>query len=208
MVVSDSIFDAYLQKQFPSEESTGSRLYINTVEENPASVIPSVQELINQYLPVGRADELYNRYEVDQSNRNLLIMISVFSYGFIALITLISVANIFNTISTNMNLRRREFAMLRSVGMTPKSFNRMIYFESLFYGLKALLYGLPAALLLSVLMAMSIASGITGIGVLIPWAHVGICIAGVLLIVFVTMMYSMAKIKKENIMDGLRVEAL
>ena len=114
-------------------------------------------------------------------------MISVFSYGFIALITLISVANIFNTISTNMNLRRREFAMLRSVGMTPKSFNRMIYFESLFYGLKALLYGLPAALLLSVLMAMSIASGITGIGVLIPWAHVGICIAGVLLIVFVTM---------------------
>ena len=208
MVVSDSIFDAYLQKQFPSEESTGSRLYINTVEENPASVIPSVQDLINQYLPVGRADELYNRYEVDQSNRNLLIMISVFSYGFIALITLISVANIFNTISTNMNLRRREFAMLRSVGMTPKSFNRMIYFESLFYGLKALLYGLPAALLLSVLMAMSIASGITGIGVLIPWAHVGICIAGVLLIVFVTMMYSMAKIKKENIMDGLRVEAL
>lgn len=110
MVVSDSIFDAYLQKQFPVlEESTGSRLYINTVEENPASVIPSVQDLINQYLPVGRADELYNRYEVDQGNRNLLIMISVFSYGFIALITLISVANIFNTISTNMNLRRREF---------------------------------------------------------------------------------------------------
>ncbi len=111
---------------------------------------------------------MHNRYELSQSNRNLLVMISVFSYGFIALITLISVANIFNTISTNMNLRRREFAMLRSVGMTPKSFNRMIYFESLFYGLKALLYGLPAALLLSVLMAMSIASGITGIGVLIP----------------------------------------
>lgn len=208
LVVSDTIFDEYMLKQFPSEGSTSSRLCINTVEENPASVIPSVQDLINQYLPVGRADELYNRYEADQSDRNLLIMISVFSYGFIALITLISVANIFNTISTNMNLRRREFAMLRSVGMTPKSFNRMIYFESLFYGLKALLYGLPAALLLSVLMAMSIASGITGIGVLIPWTHVGVCIAGVLLIVFITMMYSMSKIKKENIMDGLRVEAL
>ncbi len=208
LVVSDTVFDGYIQRQFPSEASASSRLCINTVEANPASVMSSVQDLIGEYFPAGKAGELHNRYELSQSNRNLLVMISVFSYGFIALITLISVANIFNTISTNMNLRRREFAMLRSVGMTPKSFNRMIYFESLFYGLKALLYGLPAALLLSVLMAMSIASGITGIGVLIPWAHVGFCIAGVLLIVFITMMYSMAKIKKENIMDGLRVEAL
>ena len=210
VVVSDAIFDEYLQTQLTSEWSTSSssRLCINTVDENPAGVIPSVKELIDRYLPAGKADELYNRYEADQSDRNLLIMISVFSYGFIALITLISVTNIFNTISTNMNLRRREFSMLRSVGMTPKSFNRMIYFESFFYGLKALLYGLPAALLLSVLMAMSIASGIRGIGVLIPWPHVAVCVVGVLLIVFITMMYSMAKIKKENIMDGLRVESL
>ena len=36
--------------------------------------------------------------------------------------SLVAVANIFNTISTNLFLRRREFAMLRSAGITQKGF--------------------------------------------------------------------------------------
>ncbi len=60
---------------------------------------------------------------------------------FIAVITLIGVTNIFNTITSNMELRQKEFAMLKSIGMTKKEFNRMINLETIFYGTKSWIYG-------------------------------------------------------------------
>lgn len=82
----------------------------------------------------------------------MLNVLNVFLYGFITLITLISVANIFNTVSTSISLRTREFAMLRSVGMTKQSLNRMLRFESMFYGMKALIWGIPISILIEFLM--------------------------------------------------------
>jgi len=135
----------------------------------------------------------------------MLILVSVFIYGFISLITLIGIANIFNTISTNITLRRREFAMLKSVGMTPASFRRMINFESLFYGIKALLYGLPISFLISFLLYNVFRNGIE-FPFSLPWLNITICIVGVIAIVSTTMMYSSSKIRKENIIDALRQE--
>src|SRR5690606_25401925 len=69
---------------------------------------------------------VYNVHKSRQQEEHLILLMSVFTYGFITLISLISIANIFNTISTSISLRKREFAMLRSVGMTPKGFNKMV----------------------------------------------------------------------------------
>ncbi|MGI1822784.1 ABC transporter permease [Exiguobacterium sp. TRN 1102] len=77
---------------------------------------------------------VFNVSEQREQQEQMLLLLSIFVYGFIVLISLISIANIFNTISTSVSLRRREFAMLRSVGMTPKGFNKMVYYESIFYG--------------------------------------------------------------------------
>ena len=140
-------------------------------------------------------------------NRNMLLVVNVFSYGFIVLISLITTANVLNTISTNINLRRREFAMLKSVGITPGGFNRMMNFECIFYGLKALLYGLPLSLLATYLIYLSMSQGL-GMAFTLPWTAILIASASVFLVVFVTMMYSMSKIKKENIVDALKNENL
>ncbi|HIW73012.1 MAG TPA: ABC transporter permease [Firmicutes bacterium] len=148
-----------------------------------------------------------NLQEALQTNRNLILVINVFSYGFIALITLITITNVFNTISTNVNLRRREFAMLKSVGMTGGGFNRMINFECLFYGLKALLYGLPLSLLFTYWIHRSMDLGVS-LHFRIPWLQVLICVLGVFLIVFITMMYAMSKVRRENIVDALKNENL
>ena len=75
------------------------------------------------------------------------LLIQIFVYGFILVISLIGLTNIFNTITTNMRLRSKEFAMLRSVGMTNREFNRMVRLESLFYAVKALLIGIPLGVL-------------------------------------------------------------
>ena len=80
----------------------------------------------------------------EESTHAALLVLDVFTFGFIVLISLIAAANVFNTISTNVALRRREFATLKSVGMGDRAFGRMMRFECLLYGSKALVWGLPA----------------------------------------------------------------
>lgn len=150
----------------------------------------------------------FNDYaEREEENRNIVTLIRVFAYGFTILISLIAAANVFNTISTNISLRRREFAMLKSVGMTSKGFNHMMNFECILYGSRALIYGLPASVGVTYLIYLAMATGYDA-GFRIPWTAIGISVLSVFLVVFVTMMYSMSKIKKENPMDALKNENL
>lgn len=89
------------------------------------------------------AYQLSDERASQETENNTILVINVLSYGFVILIALIAVANVFNTISTNVALRRKDFAMLRSVGMTQKGFDRMMCYECLMYGTKALCWGLP-----------------------------------------------------------------
>lgn len=152
-------------------------------------------------------DSLYDVYAVSENDRNTVTIVKVFAYGFITLISLISLANVFNTISTNLMLRRREFAMLRSVGMTRRGFGRMMDFECLLYGAKALLWGLPAAGAVTYLIFRSVGIGYDT-AFYLPWSAVAIAVGSVFLVVFATMMYGMRKIRRDNPIDALRNENL
>lgn len=148
---------------------------------------------------------LYNYADEAESNRDFVVVIKVFAYGFIVLISLIAAANVFNTITTNINLRRREFAMLKSVGMTAKGMNKMMNFECIMYGTKALIYGLPVSAGVTFLIYRAINEGIDT-DFFIPWRAVIIAVLSVFIVVFSTMMYSMSKIKKDNPIDALKNE--
>lgn len=143
--------------------------------------------------------------ETDESSRNLVTIVRVFSYGFIVLISLIAAANVFNTISTNVALRRREFAMLRSVGMQQRDFNKMMNFECLLYGTKSLLFGLPVAVLITYQIWRTMAEGFR-MNFRLPLTAMGIAVLSVFLVVFATMMYAMRKIKKDDLIDALKNE--
>ncbi len=145
--------------------------------------------------------------ETVEHSRNLVVIIKVFSYGFIVLISLIAAANVFNTISTNISLRRREFAMLKSVGMTSRGFNKMMNYECILYGSRALLLGLPVSVGITFLIYSSVEKGFDT-SFQLPWAAIGISVLSVFAVVFATMMYSMNKIKKDNPIDALKNENL
>ena len=142
-----------------------------------------------------------------ETNRNVITIIRVFAYGFIVLISLIAAANVFNTISTNISLRRREFAMLKSVGMTQKGFRRMMNCECLLYGSKALLLGLPVSCGITYLIYRAVTTAYETFFHL-PWAAIGIAVLSVFLVVFATMIYAMRKAKKDNPIDALKNENL
>ena len=142
-----------------------------------------------------------------ETNRNVVTIIRVFAYGFIVLISLIAAANVFNTISTNISLRCREFAMLKSVGMTQKGFRRMMNYECLLYGSKALLLGLPVSCGITYLIYRAVTTAYET-SFHLPWAAIGIAVLSVFLVVFATMMYAMRKVKKDNPIDALKSENL
>lgn len=148
---------------------------------------------------------IQNVKEQMQSQRNLKLIINIFLYGFITLISAIGIANIFNTISTNINLRKREFAMLKSIGMTDKGFRKMLDLECFFYGTKALLLGLPIGIGVCYLLNRGFGNLLEFVFTL-PWSSIIISIIAVYSVVFITMLYSSAKIKKENIIDVIRDE--
>lgn len=172
--------------------------------KNPSQSTAEMKAMI-QGAGLTSAYLLLNTSEVMDENRNYIFIANVFAYTFIVMISLIAVANVFNTISTNIRLRRRELAMLQSVGMSDRSFNRMMRYECAFYGAKALLVGLPLAIVFSWLIYKGmVIGGAEGINFILPWASIGISVFSVLLVIFVTMMYAVSKIKKENIIDALR----
>ena len=150
-------------------------------------------------------DGLYNVADMVNTSRALMTVIRVFSYGFIALISLIAAANVFNTISTNISLRRREFAMLRSVGMTQKGFNRMMNYECILYGIKGILLGVPVAIGVTFLIYYGLSGSIVQ-GFYVPWHSVVIAVGSVFVVVFATMLYSMSKIRKDNVVETLKDE--
>lgn len=148
-----------------------------------------------------------DRNSYQQSNYNMRVVMNVFFYGFVVLIALIGLTNILNTILTGMRLRSREFAMLRSVGMTPGSFNRMLQFESLYFGVMALLFGLPLGIGLNFVFFL-ITRRSFDVHFQLPWLAMGIVVAVVLLVTMVVMQFSSRQAKKANIVETMRMEAI
>ena len=140
--------------------------------------------------------------EADRQN-SLILVIAIFLYGFIIVISLIGVTNIFNTITSNMNLRSKEFANLKSIGMTKKEFNRMIRLESIFYGLKSIIIGLPLGILGSYLLYLAFREGIL-MEYTFPVMPTVVAIVVVFLLIGGIMKYSLNKINKQNIIETIR----
>lgn len=200
-VMQDDVFRAW-SKEFLAVTAEGNpanqTLYLQT--DDPDAVELEIQALSRD---MGSQVYIWNFRAEMNSQNNFMKVLGIFLYGFITLISLISMANIFNTLYTNISLRRREFAMLRSVGMTQKSFSKMIRFESFFYGLKALLWGIPLSLSITFFLHWS-QSGVFDTGLTIPWTSYLVAVFLIFLIVSVTMLYATRKVKRENIVDALK----
>ena len=167
-----------------------------------ASNADKLQDELDSYLN-GESYSINNKEENVKIMNNLFTLIAIFLYGFIIVISLIGITNIFNTITTNMELRKQEFAMLKSIGMTSKEFKRMIRLESLFMGIKSLLFGILIGIILSYLIYLSSDSDIP---YKLPIVAIIISILVVFILISLIMKYSLNKINKQNTIETIRNE--
>jgi putative ABC transport system permease protein len=173
-------------------------LYANTSDHT---------SLTNRIESMEGADDsiyIYDYEEIVRQFNAIMLIVGIFVYGFIGVISLIGLTNIFNTISTNMQLRSKEFASLKSIGMTKKEFNRMIRLESLMYGIKSLLIGIPLGVLGVFAIFSAFSRGSVPMSFVFPWKAILISIAAVIIVVWLIMKYSISKVNKQNIIETIR----
>lgn len=197
LLVSNDTFNQLINQYQLNSNNTN----IYYTSNNNEAVLKEIKEITDNY----PEESLYSfnlSEDIKQANQ-LILIINIFTYGFIILIGLISIANIINTISTSMALRTKEFSMLKSIGMTPRAFNKMIYFESLFYGIKTLIYSLPLGFIIMYFLYENLAA-IFERSFSVPINSFIIITIAIFVIVFTTLAFSSQKIKKLNIIDGLK----
>ena len=195
-------FSRLPQEAFRSESQ--AQLYFQTTDHK--ALTEALLKLFSE------SEFRYNAYAGDiaeerEQSRMIVGVVNVFAYGFIILISLIAAANVFNTISTSIMLRRREFAMLKSIGMTEKGMRKMLSYECVIYGLRALLLGLPVSIGVTFLIHRIVAQELQR-GFYVPWHSIAIAVGSVFLVVFATMLYARNRLKKDNPIDALKNENL
>ena len=195
-LISDELMDKF--------EYNCVRLQVDV--KNDEELCKKIDEEKSELAKTGMSVSYINYKEEADFQNKMVLLISIFLYGFITVITLIGVTNIFNTITTNMNLRSKEFAMLKSIGMTKKEFNKMINLESIFYGVKSLIIGIVLGTGISYwIYRISVGSDVTSkLKFIFPTKPVIISIIFIAIIVGIIMRYSLNKINKQNIIETIR----
>ncbi len=149
-----------------------------------------------------------NRDKEMRDEKSLFTLLGVFAYGLIVVIALIGITNIINTLSTGMELRSREFATLRSIGMTDKQFAGMVRLESVFISVKALVIGVPLGVLISYLLCVIMNRMDDAIMYEPPYKAIILCIVVVIMLIYAIMKLSMMKLRHNNIIETIKNENL
>lgn len=190
------VSDDYMNR-IDTKNTDSTLLNINCDDPDKAQDI-----LVNEF-NIGQ-NYIFNAAQERRNNEKLILTMKIFLYGFIAIVSLIGITNIFNTVTTGMELRGKEFAMLQSIGMTKKEFDKMIRLESVFYGSKALIIGVVSGTILSYVIYIS--AGESQLKYTLPLLAIVMSVIVVIILLLGIMKYSIAQIRKQNIIETIRNE--
>lgn len=199
LILSDELYNKIFTEEYQRSETETISIYTKDATK--------LQDQIDEYLNAYSDDySLTNVEENVRAMKSFYLLVAIFLYGFITVIALIGITNIFNTITTNMELRSREFATLKSIGMTHKEFNRMIFLESFFYGTKSLIIGIPIGSILAYIIHKILTEGDTTATFNLPTNSILIATLAVFVLITFIMKYSINKINKQNTIETIRNE--
>ena len=201
MITTEQVFDnIYYHEDLSNARSPGASIHILMEEDGDRAQVPPLLEELHE-----SGLQYIDREVQAQENRNLTIIISIFLYGFVSIITLISGINIVNTISTNILLRTKEIAMIKAVGMTQSGLRKMIAYEGVFYGLYASVIGGILGIGSSYVI-FRLLLGISKFEYKMPWLNVAIAIIGSMTIAILAGVYPLRKLNKQIIVESMKAD--
>lgn len=200
-VTSESAVEAVYQQFDATHDTPSRRSYTFHYQTKDARALTaeleSLPDTADNWVSVA------NREAEMAGQQALLLLMRVLLYGFVTLIGLICTANIANTVSTGIALRRREFAMLQSVGMTPRTLRHMVLLESVQYGIQALLWGLPLSLA-ALMLEWRMLRRSYRFAFLVPWGAVAAAVLGVFLLTAAVALPALHTLRRRTLVEELR----
>ena len=142
-----------------------------------------------------------------ESTQMLVTVVNVFCLLFTVILALIALANVFNTVANGLILRRREFAVMRSVGLSNRQFRRMIVSECVRYGLRGLVPGLVVSALVSYALWRMVSLSLSGLDFTLPWAYVALAVGMTVLAMAASVAYGLRRCRADNVVEALRTDA-
>lgn len=210
IILSESQWDKYLQNH---PKNTDLKEYWHVL------LNPSTDRISQNTNVIDYETELRNIFSISddfmftselgniQRMQQTVAFITLILYGMLGLVSLICISNILNTMSNSIQMRRREFAMLQSVGLTHKGVIKILCFESIIYGSKVLVYGLPLALIFNLIINVLVAQSISNLSGLNFKSYL-LVIAIVIVIILCSIYYTTRKLKNDNIVETIRRQTL
>ncbi len=178
---------------------------IKTLPEDDLEVTKQVRELCNSVM-ASEDVTIISRAEAEQNEAAGMRAMEAVVNCIGLLLVLIGVSNTLSAVSHAMMRRRREFAMLRSVGMDSRKVGQLLLLEGIRMALTPALIALPSVfILLSLLMKIV---DVTWMEMLpfMPWGKILLSIAAVMMAVIISYLLSSGRIKKDTIIDAVRDE--
>lgn len=159
--------------------------------------------------PYGLAFYSFNDYiEQRDSNQMIATVVNVFCLLFAVILALIAMANVFNTVTNSLILRRREFAVMKSVGLSNRQFRAMVAEECVAWCIRGLVPGVLLSLLVSFLLWQVISGSMTGLAFTLPWSYVALAAAMTMAAVGASAAYGMHRCRADNVVEALRADAV
>ncbi len=204
LFLSDTMWKKY-QKKLDIQNDVFSNAYEFQIDgKDFISIHYFVKKLSSLY--VNQIDYYQNQaFDEYQESQNRLVS-KMILIGVVFFCLIISVTGIMNTLSASMKLRRKEFAIMKSIGMSEKSFYKMIYYEGFFIGIFSLIVGISIFLSFLFLANVILTQISTEFYILPQISDFLIITVIVFVTVFFSIYYATRKIKKDNIIDVLKNE--
>lgn len=115
----------------------------------------------------------YDRLAQNQDSQNTYYVFCIFVYGFLAVITLITMIHTVNSISMSVSARTRQYGAMRAVGMDSRQVKQMIQAEAATYTILGLLAGLVLGLPLHYFLYSQMITHYWGTSWQLPFASIG-----------------------------------
>lgn len=200
LVVPEAMVRSYTWFSEPADMASFTN-YANQVMDE---VFPNDEN--EGYMEAGFNTRVYEVNDYVKVMNMIIVITSIFMYSFVILLMLIGLTNVISTMSTNVLMRAREFAVLQSVGMTPEGLKRMLDLESILCSAKALLFGLPTAILFTYMINLPIKARIP-IPYELPWFAIVVVVCTVFLLTWVTTRFAVHRLRNGNIIEIIRSES-
>lgn len=193
-------------------EETSNVLYIKAVSGQEDSLLGDVEaqvEALNASAGTqeGRRFSLYfnNYYNEVREGRNTVLVVNIFVYGFMVVVMLICAVNVLNTISTNIQMRKRELAMLRAIGMSQGQLMRMLLVECLLYGLIGTFWGSIAGFGLGGLLFIAIHNAFEA-SLMHPLLYVVVGMVGAIALSLLAGLGPIRRVVKASVVEEIRAQ--